>query len=111
VNGLSLRSGPRVGRLGVHSGLPLPVLLPDRVVGAISVYAYGKDVFDERAAEFGELFAKPAAVAVHNAQILADALALTVQSQTALSTRRPTHGALAHTPADGPRSKVGDRRG
>jgi hypothetical protein len=61
-------------------------LLPDRVVGAISVYAYGKDVFDEHAAEFGELFAKPAAVAVHNAQIRADALALTVQSQTALST-------------------------
>ena len=35
----------------------------------------------------GELFAKPAAVAVHNAQILADALSLTVQLQTALSTR------------------------
>ncbi len=43
----------------------------DHVVGAINVYAYGKDVFDEHAAELGELFAKPAAVAVHNAQILA----------------------------------------
>jgi GAF domain-containing protein len=81
------RFGPRVGRLGVHSALSLPLLLPDRVVGAINVYAYGKDVFDEHAAEFGELFAKPAAVAVHNAQILADALAVTVQLQTALSTR------------------------
>nr|WP_245836833.1 GAF and ANTAR domain-containing protein [Mycobacterium bohemicum] len=81
------RFGPRVGRLGVHSALSLPLLLPDRVVGAINVYAYGKDVFDEHAAEFGELFAKPAAVAVHNAQILADALALTVQLQTALSVR------------------------
>ena len=81
------RFGPRVGRLGVHSALSLPLLLPDRVVGAINVYAYGKDVFDEHAAEFGELFAKPAAVAVHNAQILAEALALTVQLQTALSTR------------------------
>src|SRR6202044_3807924 len=77
------RFGPRVGRMGVHSAL----LLPERVVGAINVYAYGKDVFDEHAAELGELFAKPAAVAVHNAQILADALALTVQLQTALSTR------------------------
>jgi GAF domain-containing protein len=82
------RFGPRVGRLGVHSALSLPLLLPDRVVGAINVYAHGKDVFDEHAAELGELFAKPAAVAVYNAQILADALALIhVQLQAALSTR------------------------
>jgi GAF domain-containing protein len=81
------RFGPRVGRLGVHSALSLPLLLPDQVVGAINVYARGKDVFDEHAAELGELFAKPAAVAVHNAQILADALSLTVQLQTALATR------------------------
>src|SRR6202047_4177357 len=81
------RFGPRVGRLGVHSALSLPLLLPDQVVGAINVYAYGKDVFDEHAAELGELFAKPAAVAVYNAQSLADPLALTVQLQTALSTR------------------------
>jgi len=33
------------------------------------------------------LFAKPAAVAVHNAQILASALARAVQLQSALSTR------------------------
>jgi GAF domain-containing protein len=81
------RFGPRVGRLGVHSALSLPLLLPDQVVGAINVYAHGKDVFDEHAAELGELFAKPAAVAVHNAQILAQALELAVQLQTALSTR------------------------
>ncbi len=82
------RFGPRVGRLGVHSALSLPLLLPDRaVVGAINVYARGKNVFDEHAAELGELFAKPAAVAVHNAQILADAVALTAQLQKALSTR------------------------
>ena len=81
------RFGPRVGRLGVHSALSLPLLLPDQVVGAINVYAHGKDVFDEHAAGLGELFAKPAAVAVHNAQILADARSLTVQLQTALSTR------------------------
>ena len=76
------RFGPRVGRLGVHSALSLPLLLPDQVVGAINVYAHGKDIFDEHAAELGELFAKPAAVAVHNAQILADALSLTVQLQS-----------------------------
>jgi GAF domain-containing protein len=81
------RFGPRVGRLGVHSALSLPLLLPGQVVGAINVYAHGKDVFDEHAAELGELFAKPAAVAVHNAQILAQAMTLTAQLQTALSTR------------------------
>jgi GAF domain-containing protein len=81
------RFGPRVGRLGVHSALSLPLLLSDQVIGAINVYAHGKDVFDEHAAELGELFAKPAAVAVHNAQILTHALALTAQLQTALSTR------------------------
>ena len=81
------RFGPRVGRLGVHSALSLPLLLPDQVVGAINVYAYGKDVFNEHAAEIGELFAGPAAVAVHNAQVLARALTLTAQLQTALSTR------------------------
>jgi GAF domain-containing protein len=81
------RFGPRVGRLGVHSALSLPLLLPDQVVGAINVYARGKDVFDGHAVELGELFAKPAAVAVHNAQILDDALSLTVRLQTALATR------------------------
>lgn len=81
------RFGPRVGRLGVHSALSLPLLLPGELVGAINVYAHGKDVFDERAAELGEAFAAPAAVAVHNAQILSKALALTAQLQTALTNR------------------------
>lgn len=81
------RFGPRVSRLGVNSALSLPLLLPDQVVGAINVYARGKDAFDEHAAELGELFAKPAAVSVHNAQVLAQAVTLTTQLQTALSTR------------------------
>ncbi len=81
------RFGPRVGRLGVHSVLSLPLLLPDRVVGAINVYAREKDVFDERATELGELFASPAAVAVHNARVLDQALTLTTQLQEALLTR------------------------
>ena len=81
------RFGPRVGRLDVHSALSLPMLLSGEVIGAINVYAHGEDVFDEHAAELGELFAKPAAVAVHNAQVLAHAMALTAQLQQALSTR------------------------
>jgi GAF domain-containing protein len=81
------RFGPRVGRMGVHSALSLPLLLPGQVVGAINVYAHGKDVFDDHAAELGELFARPAAVAVHNAHVLAGAMTLAAQLQTALSTR------------------------
>lgn len=81
------RFGPRVGRLGVHSALSLPLLLPGQVVGAINVYAHGKDVFDDHAADLGEQFAQPAAVAVVNAQVLARAQQLTLQLQTALSSR------------------------
>ncbi|MBJ7289938.1 MAG: GAF and ANTAR domain-containing protein [Williamsia sp.] len=81
------RFGPRVGRLGVHSALSLPLLLPGKVVGAINVYAREKNAFDEHAEHLGELFAKPAAAAVHNAQILSQAMTLTSQLQMALSSR------------------------
>ncbi|WP_284235445.1 GAF and ANTAR domain-containing protein [Mycobacterium antarcticum] len=81
------RFGPRVGRMGVHSALSLPLMLPDKVIGGINVYARAKDVFDDHAAHLGELFARPAAVAVHNAQILSQAMALATQLQNALSTR------------------------
>ena len=81
------RFGPRVGRLGVHSVLSLPLVLPERTVGAINVYAHDKDAFDDGAVEHGELFASPAAVAVHNAQVLARALELTQQLQIALESR------------------------
>jgi len=81
------RFGPRAGRLGVHSVLSLPLLLPGEVVGAINVYARDSEAFDDHAAELGERFAAAAAVAVHNAQVLAAAVALTLQLQAALSSR------------------------
>jgi len=81
------RFGSRVGRLGVHSALSLPLLLLGQLVGAINVYAHAEDVFDDHAARLGARFAAPAAVAVHNAQLLAQALTLTTQLQTALSNR------------------------
>ena len=81
------RFGPRVSRLGVHSALSLPLLLPGQLVGAINVYARDKDAFSDHAAQLGELFAAPAAVAVHNAQVLAKALELTTQLQAALTVR------------------------
>lgn len=65
------RFGSTVARLGVHSALSLPLLTPSGLVGTVNVYARTKHAFDERAAELGELFSVPAAVAVENAQLLA----------------------------------------
>ena len=90
----SLGSDPRwrkfggaVARLGVHSALSLPLATPDGVVGAMNVYAHDKHVFDERAAELGEIFAVPAAIAVQNAHVLAQTQRLAAQLQSALETR------------------------
>jgi len=81
------RFGPRAGRLGMNSALSLPLLLPDHVIGAINVYARDRDAFDDQAVRLGEQFAQPAAVSVHNAQVLARALDLARQLQQALLTR------------------------
>jgi len=80
--------GPRVGRLGVHSVLSLPLLLPDnRTVGALNAYAHTKNAFDVDATRIGELFAAPAGIAVHNAQVLAVAQQRVTQLQQALVSR------------------------
>jgi GAF domain-containing protein len=81
------RFGPRVSRLGVHSVLSLPLVTPDGVFGAMNVYAHDKNVFDERAAELGELFAAPAAIAVQNAQVLEQAKRLAATLQAVLTNR------------------------
>jgi len=81
------RFGGRVARLGVHSVLSLPLATPDRVVGAMNVYARAKHAFDHRAAELGEIFAVPAAVAVQNAQVLAQTQRLAAHLQSMLETR------------------------
>jgi GAF domain-containing protein len=81
------RFGGRVARRGVHSVVSLPLIAPDGVVGAMNVYAHAKDVFDDRAAELGEIFAAPAAIAVQNAQVLAQTQRLATQLQAALETR------------------------
>jgi GAF domain-containing protein len=88
------RFGPRVGRMGVHSVLSLPLLLPDEVVGAMNVYAHAKDAFDPAAVRIGELFARPAAVAVHNAQVLAQSQQLAEQLAEALTSRAVIDQAL-----------------
>jgi GAF domain-containing protein len=81
------RFGGRVARLGVHSVVSLPLITPDGVVGAMNVYAHAKNVFDDRAAELGQVFAAPAAIAVHNAHVLAQTRRLANQLQSALELR------------------------
>jgi GAF domain-containing protein len=81
------RFGARVSRLGVHSVLSLPLITDEGVVGAMNVYAHERHAFDDRAAALGELFALPAAIAVQNAQVLAQARRLAAQLQQALTHR------------------------
>jgi GAF domain-containing protein len=81
------RFGGRVARLGVHSVVSLPLITPDGVVGAMNVYAHGKNVFDNRAAALGQVFAAPAAIAVHNAHVLAQTRRLANRLQSALELR------------------------
>jgi GAF domain-containing protein len=81
------RFGGRVARLGVHSVVSLPLITPDGVVGAMNVYAHGKNVFDDRAAELGQVFAAPAAIAVQNAHVLAQTRRLANRLQSALEIR------------------------
>lgn len=53
-----------MGRLGIHSALALPLLVPDETIGALTVYARAKDAFDARAIELGEFLARPAVISV-----------------------------------------------
>ena len=79
--------GSQVARLGVHSALSLPLVTDQGVLGAMNIYARRKHAFTDDAALLGELFAVPAAIAVQNAQVLAQTKRLANQLQSALSSR------------------------
>jgi GAF domain-containing protein len=81
------RFGGRVARMGVHSVLALPLMVGERVIGAINAYAYARDAFTEHAVQLGAQFAGPAAVAVYNAHLLDQAHERTLQLQRALDSR------------------------
>jgi GAF domain-containing protein len=88
------RFGGRIARMGVHSALSLPLITPDEVVGAMNIYAHAKHVFDARAAELGEIFAVPAAVAVQNARVLEDARRLAERLRGVLDERMVVERAI-----------------
>jgi hypothetical protein len=58
------------------------------------VYAHTKNAFGPEAVRVGELFARPAAVSVHNAQILAQSQRLAAQLAEALTNRAVIDQAL-----------------
>jgi GAF domain-containing protein len=79
--------GGRVARMGVHSVLALPLVVDNRVIGAINSYAYARDAFADHAVQVGSQFAGPAAVSVYHAQLLASAREKTARLQRALVSR------------------------
>jgi len=81
------RFGGRVARLGMHSAMALPLLVGGEVIGALDAYARARDVFGEHAVELGTEFARPAAVAVYNAQVLKHARGRAERLQRALDSR------------------------
>jgi GAF domain-containing protein len=79
--------GGRVARMRMHSALALPLIVGNDVIGSINAYAKGRDAFAEHAVRLGCQFAKPAAVSVYNAQLLADAHERTMRLRRALESR------------------------
>jgi GAF domain-containing protein len=79
--------GGRVARMRVHSALALPLIVGEQVIGSINAYAKSRDAFAEHAVRLGSQFARPAAVSVYNAQLLASAQDRTMRLQRALDSR------------------------
>src|ERR1700745_171290 len=79
--------GGRVARMRMHSALALPLIVGEQVLGSINAYAKNRDAFAEHAVRLGSQFAKPAAVSVYNAQLLAKAHERTLRLQRALESR------------------------
>ena len=79
--------GPKAAEIGVHSALSLPLTVVGEVLGAINVYAHKRKAFDEAAQRMGELFAAPAAIAIHNARLLDQAQRQSARLEAALSSR------------------------
>jgi GAF domain-containing protein len=81
------RFGPQAGRLGVHSALSLPLILGERVVGALNVYGRKQNAFDEHSVSLGQRFSSPAAVTAAHALLLEESRRVTAQLERALVNR------------------------
>jgi GAF domain-containing protein len=79
--------GPHAAAAGVRSSLSVPLGVKDRTVGAMNIYACGRDAFDDSAIEAAEGFAGHAAVAITNAELYLTTVELARQLNVALETR------------------------
>jgi GAF domain-containing protein len=79
--------GPMAAALDIHSALSLPLAVDDEVLGALNVYAHARHAFDGSSRHVGELFAGPAAVAVHNARMLSRTMRSARQRETDVTAR------------------------
>lgn len=76
--------GPLAAELGAESVISLPLRVTEEVIGSLNVYSRRRNAFDTVATELGETFAVLAAVAVHNAQALAQSQRVVEQLHVAL---------------------------
>jgi GAF domain-containing protein len=81
------RYAGRVRRLGLQSALVTPLVLHDTVVGVLAMYASGKAAFTERDGVIAQRYARPLAVIVRNARVLAQCRAELEQLHEALRIR------------------------
>jgi transcriptional regulator with GAF, ATPase, and Fis domain len=88
------RFGAAVTRMGLHSVLAVPLVVSDRVIGSLSLYASEKGAFDERTARNAEQFARPAAVIAHNASVLRESRTQVAQLTEAMRSRSAVDQAI-----------------
>jgi transcriptional regulator with GAF, ATPase, and Fis domain len=79
---------PEFSRVAVKSGvshsLSVGLPVPQRIVGALNLYAAGDRAFDQQAVELAETFAQYAAVAIANAALYSSTASLAAQMKTAM---------------------------
>jgi GAF domain-containing protein len=74
-------------RAGVSHSLSVGLPVPQRIVGALNMYATSDEGFDDDAVLLAETFAEYAAVAVANAHLYSSTASLVTQMQAALQSR------------------------
>jgi GAF domain-containing protein len=74
-------------RAGVSRSLSVALPVPQRIVGALNMYAAGDRAFDDDSVNLAETFASYAAVALANAQLYSTTANLTAQMQAAMQSR------------------------
>jgi transcriptional regulator with GAF, ATPase, and Fis domain len=82
------RFGPRVGRMGLHSVIAVPLMVHDLVVGTMAIYSLSKNAFSAADVRAAERYAGPASAVARNAMVL-DRLDVEVTQLTTALRSRP----------------------